>query len=943
MNHFSKVFVASLASVVVIALSTSGAMAGTGGRVPGQSARYMYSRTYTLAANVGYTIRATASGASDPVLHVQSRPSGDFLAGNDDYNGTRSSSVTIPAVGYARDIWIVVRAYSNVYEGIATLEIDPTVGSTIAYQIAVKAGTVNYKTYQPGSHFFTVEEQGGSNNTIILALSGTAANAIAFDDDDGVGAMSWIHTPVACTSNCKILVGQRFLTTDASTTYMWDDDVHINDSDGDGASNALEAALTTDPYLADTDEDGLEDMAEVMGVDTADELLRLPFYGADPKKPDVFVQADWLECVYDPAKPTLCGNPRDPDLYQFKAASATGLRAKYFDPDFAGQPNNLMYTHVDNGLENTNPATRTESGLWGGASRHTSHTTNKCEWKDQTRDGYFHFARVFKSAGQVAGGDHICLDISNDSTGGAAAHELGHNLNLSHSGSQSGTVEMNCKPNYRSLMNYGIDANNHVFSSGQLMATDLNPTVMSEHNGLGTTNATLLDHIDVGVGAPLAFVVGGTAPTYTGEIDWNRDGEFSPVGTTVRAAPNWSALSCDIGNYQADQGVWSGRAGTAFAWIPTTSGDRLYWFTRNESTNYIEYRYATDFPENCGTPPQADCKTTWVPALTQSASVLSSSVASGPPAVARYWDTSNLVYKLLLVYPDNNNLLRSRIFTPTGHGYWSTPVSMPGGIAIQGDVAAATYQDRAYAYASAASGATLYKWSLSNAGAWTGPSIQYWAGTGNEVRTPYGIGATSGQYRPGGGSAVTRMFAAIPLVTPLGKLVFAWNDAYASNTWTLLPDSDWAIGLQYAKAQPGLAYVPFNPDVPTGPGRFYLAWTRPNDGDGDQRSMLFAMTEGNEQVAGVAPRQLRWEPAIAELANRWSYGKANNSLHYDLAYDRNLRAAFTLEYGTAPSTYRALTFEPYADGIFDNVIGDQDDYPILRFNLDACFGAHAFY
>jgi len=107
--------------------------------------------------------------------------------------------------------------------------------------------------------------------------------------------------------------------------------------------------------------------------------------------------------------------------------------------------------------------------------------------------------------------------------------------------------------------------------------------------------------------------------------------------------------------------------------------------------------------------------------------------------------------------------------------------------------------------------------------------------------------------------------------------------------------------------------------------------------------MLFAMTEGNEQVAGVAPRQLRWEPAIAELANRWSYGKANNSLHYDLAYDRNLRAAFTLEYGTAPSTYRALTFEPYADGIFDNVIGDQDDYPILRFNLDACFGAHAFY
>ena len=26
----------------------------------------------------------------------------------------------------------------------------------------------------------------------------------------------------------------------------------------------------------------------------------------------------------------------------------------------------------------------------------------------------------------------------------------------------------------------------------------------------------------------------------------------------------------------------------------------------------------------------------------------------------------------------------------------------------------------------------------------------------------------------------------------------------------------------------------------------------------------------------------------------------------------------------------SLTFEPYADGIFPNIIGDQDDYPVTR-------------
>jgi len=49
-------------------------------------------------------------------------------------------------------------------------------------------------------------------------------------------------------------------------------------------------------------------------------------------------------------------------------------------------------------------------------------------------------------------------------------------------------------------------------------------------------------------------------------------------------------------------------------------------------------------------------------------------------------------------------------------------------------------------------------------------------------------------------------------------------------------------------------------------------------------------------------------------------------------YDTNVRAAFTKEDDDGSLS---LTFEPYADGIFPNIIGDQDDYPVIRENLDA--------
>jgi hypothetical protein len=115
--------------------------------------------------------------------------------------------------------------------------------------------------------------------------------------------MSWIETAVPCVSPCQAIVGSAFLSTQGTTTFIWDEDIHVLDSDGDGLSNTLENVIGTSPYVQDTDGDGLTDGEEVFGLDVAQNKLRLPYFGADPLVKDAFIEADWLLC-----SPGSCSN-----------------------------------------------------------------------------------------------------------------------------------------------------------------------------------------------------------------------------------------------------------------------------------------------------------------------------------------------------------------------------------------------------------------------------------------------------------------------------------------------------------------------------------------------------------------------------------------------------------------------------------------------------------
>jgi len=108
-------------------------------------------------------------------------------------------------------------------------------------------------------------------------------------------------------------------------------------------------------------------------------------------------------------------------------------------------------------------------------------------------------------------------------------HELGHDLRLGHGGYES----TNCKPNYRSVMNYtrqfpNIDPASPLDYSGAALA-DLNEGALSEPAGIGT-----------GVGGTAIFGRGGvlTVAPAGGAIDWNGGG-ITPAPGTVAADVNF--------------------------------------------------------------------------------------------------------------------------------------------------------------------------------------------------------------------------------------------------------------------------------------------------------------------------------------------------------------------------------------------------------------------
>jgi len=933
-------FAATWALLVLCGAPVQAALGGRTAINTSASVKPFYVEYVTQEPNIAWTFTTSGlNSGADTVIHVQlGSGDGDFVAGNDDSVGL-ASSVTVPPSTTTRSLAVIVRSYGPASEGTCTFTKQPSSGSgassaTISFGFGseVLLGDLVRLT-----HLVTAQPPGGSADTFLLAFPiGTPSHAVGYDDDDGADYLSGLRIREACT-NCKALVAHFNQTAPLRTTFLWDQQVPSGDSDGDGIGPTLEGIVGSSNQQSDSDQDGINDYAELFGTDTSSGAsLNFPMMGADPAQKDLYIEADWQVCT-----DASCGNNFNKGALGWTPV-ASDIQAR-LDAIVAQIRTDLapVRVHVDVGVQlatNSNPNTLGSWNNWGGALRGdyvanaAPNAVTGCDGASTVRRGTFHFAVTFANYVGLTyflpGSCMIATNIGDDPTNpfGPArviSHEMGHELGLTHGGRPAaGTV--NYKMNYPSLMNYAYQWV-APFSHGNALA--LNPTSLDETVGLGALGVDIL----AAARDPLCGANGACVNTSTGSVDWNRDGFISPSSAKVQGAVTTTDNSEQRYSVFTDHLLES-----SMAWVNVGGniGDRLFILGRSR-LGTLEYAYVDrgQLDASCGVLPantQTEGKVpSCAPFSTITGIVASSGIAFGL-GVAEAGPG-----QLLAVWQGSTGTVRSTLLSVSSNGTvtFGSPVTLPGAIAAVGEVSAVTTSTGVVkAFAPGGNPVRLKQWTYQS-GAWTGPVDQQW--TDNTFISPKsGIGATMGYQDT---NATPNPYAAIP-TTPSGSVEFARQETSGTNAGKWAKLAAWSLEPQpFASGRPGLAYQRRQGQA-NNIGRFYMAFNQSSCagdfGTGatpDKCNAALLMTEGN--LAAGSTRRLRWmKPRHFQIPGNLG----GISLLNDLSRDLNLRA--TSSRAVAGKTTKETWFLPVADGIYNTTLTDQDDYPYLTGALRASLG-----
>jgi hypothetical protein len=241
------------------------------------------------------------------------------------------------------------------------------------------------------------------------------------------------------------------------------------DSDGDGLANCVEddtgvfrsASRTgTDPYVIDTDDDGISDGDEVNGTAGG---LDLPAMGVSPLHKDILLEYDW----FNDAECGIAHSHR-PTVEMLALVRDVFANAPIGNPD--GKTGIRVYQDgsegelgLDSGSNLIAGAAAVGNGYLEGGIDGDEYLSIEADNFRINRRGYFHYV-VFAhgytgapgSSGQASIGGHRmlvtlgCGYSYSHFVANTIVHELGHNLGLLHGGDEN----CNRKPNYNSVMNY---------------------------------------------------------------------------------------------------------------------------------------------------------------------------------------------------------------------------------------------------------------------------------------------------------------------------------------------------------------------------------------------------------------------------------------------------------------------------------------------------------
>jgi hypothetical protein len=645
----------------------------------------------------------------------------------------------------------------------------------------------------------------------------------------------------------------------------------------------------------DSDRDGISDALESAGG--GDPLLDFPAFGADAGAPDLFVQADWIAC--DPIV-EYCGPNNSLDQHRLSARGAEQLAA-YFAPE--------VRLHVDNGVPAA-PGDHTH-GAWGGAHRVAPGQTACNPDTLGVRYGTFHRVLTYSIS---AGGNASLFGFCSTGNGvliGVLAQELGHNFGIGHGGNPE-SYPANCKPHYRSPMNYAYTYNRGItqFSRGQFSANPLNPTRMDEQAGLGSTDAQVLAGLEGGV---FRYQVRAD-----GAVDWNRNGRIDPG--TVRAATTWGWASCEQSATHTDA-MLGPESEPVLAWLPDAAEPRLYLVTRRVDDGALETRFATRF-DRCDYRQVESC-TDFEPTPENPGQAIANSRAGvGVPALAGYTDPADTAHLMVVSLDTQGQLFAQTAALDAGEAVWTSPESVPAPLSapastaasaggnVQGALVLVAMGDRLLLFGALDSG-ELHRWEYDiPTRVWRALGTEIWDDGAPMTLSCAGLAMTAG-YQPD--VPGPQLYMVIP-TGPTCVLEFARLDQERSS-WIRNGASAWLGEPPMSGGRPGLAYVPLDPAIPED-GRFYVAWRLFPAGAG-----MISMSQGNDPDPAATERRLVFESGVF-IRNVWAGVMDGVALQYDARFDDNLRAAWV---------YRdqRVRFEPFADGIVDVDMYDQDDYQFI--------------